>query len=152
MKYLENELLIPFNIKDKYGMWFDKNSYDWGELLKKEKQSLFGQIDATDRFGDVILSEISHQIINIKIKDSGVYGDILILEFGYGLNLKALLHSGIDMVFRNAAAIEYDNDTGYCKIADIWGFSAIVKKDDVYGDIIYRRKKLNKILHEIQKG
>lgn len=147
MKYLNNELLIPFNVKDKNGMWFDIDSYDWNKLKQSVQKSLFGKIGHTD--GTIQLSDISHQIINIYIKPTGVYGDIRVLEFGYGKSLGELINNGYEFVFRNAGITSYNSITGYCSFYEFLGFNAILKCDDVYDQIIWRSDKIKKILSNI---
>jgi len=146
MKYLENVLLIPFNIKDKNGMWFDEDSFYWETLNEK---TLFGVIGEDFEVGATSLSKASHQIINFQIKNSGVYGDIRILNSSEGDKLKAFDDNNIDIVFRNSGAIDYNATNGYCKALDIWGFNMMLKSDDIYDEIVWRSGKLNKILSNI---
>lgn len=145
MKYLENELLIPFNIPDKYGMWYDINSYNWNKL---EGKSLLGQIGDSE-FGELQLTKATHSIFNIQIKNNGVYGDIRILDISGGNKINDYLDNNIELVFRNSGLVSYDDKTKYCELLDLLGFNAILKTNDVYDDIIYRKDKLHKIKNNI---
>lgn len=143
MKYLENELLIPFNIPDKYGMWYDINSYDWSKLEKP----LFGQIGDSEIDG-LQLTEATHTIFNIQVKGNGVYGDVRLLE-NYDNILNHYLDNGFEMVFRSAGSVSYDDTTKYCEFFEIIGFNAILKKNDNFSNMIYRTDKINKIIKNV---
>ena len=146
MKYLNNELLIPFNIKDKSGLWYDKNSFQSIDLEKVVQKGLFGSMGYVE--STINLSEISHQIINIEIRNSGIYGDIRVLNSGYGRHLNEIIDNGINLVFRYVGMSSEDS-SGYSTVFEIWGFPVMGRKDDIYDEIIWRGDKLKKILKKI---
>jgi len=139
MKYLKNELFLPFNIKDKNGRYVDINSYDWDKLIFFQKNC--GLYGVNGKIYESFMLSTSHEIYNIKVLSSGLYGDVKILNNPYGLKLND--------VFR--PRIEVDIDVKYQKIYNIDMFFAISKTNDIYGDIIYRREKLQKIVKKCKK-
>lgn len=144
MIYLENELLIPFNIPDKYGMWYDNNSYNWNELNKP----IFGQIGDSE-YDTIQLNTVTHAVFNIRVKSNGVYGDIRVLDIDDGNKLNDYLDNGIEMVFRAAGSISYNDNTKYCEFINISAFNAILKMNDYYGEVIYRIDKINNIIKNV---
>jgi len=146
MKYLNNELLIPFNIKDKNGLWYNRESFDTINIEKSVQKGLFGSMGYVE--STINLSEISHQIINIEIRNSGIYGDIRVLDSGYGRHLNEIIDNGINLVFRYVGMSSEDS-SGYSTVFEIWGFPVMGRKDDIYDEIIWRGDKLKKILKKI---
>ena len=171
MQKLKSVLLIPFNIKDKQGRWYDINSYDWDKLIKKSQSiGVFGKIGNSSINS---ITAITHQINNIYVCSFGVYGDIELLPTKPN-DLDIFLKSGIEMVFRTIGERDYsiqyckynniygvelvfktigecDYSIQYCKYNNIYGFNAILKVNDLYGDILYRGKKIKKLLKNINK-
>ena len=151
MLLLKNQLLIPFDIRDKNGYYYDNNSYDWDLLIKKSNDApgIFGAF-CDDK--DIYLHHMSHNIRNIKKTYYGIYGDIYIIETTMGQELESLIKSGIDIVFRPRVEAEVDIQTMYIKAFKIDVFHSMLKTNDNYGDIIYRKDKLHKIKNNILKN
>lgn len=148
MKYLNNELLIPFNVKDKNGLWYNRESFETINIKKATQKGLFGKIGYVE--STIPLSEISHQIINIEIKDSGIYGDIRILNFGYGINLNGMIDRGDNLVFRYVGVSSATPLTGYNTVFEFWGFPVMLQQDDIYDQSIWRKGKIDKILKNLK--
>ena len=152
MKYLEKELLVPFNVKDKSGYYYDMGSYDWESL---NTDNIFGICvpDESYHEKEVWFEHLSHQVINFQIKPEGVYGDIRILDTKEGKNLQAMIDEGIEIVFRIGGVVgDVDLKRMHIGLLELESVHAILKEHDQYDEIIYRNYKLNKLMNEIQGG
>jgi hypothetical protein len=151
MIFLENQLLIPFDIRDNDGYYYDYNSYDWDLLIKKSNEApyIFGSY-CDDK--DIWMANVSHFVKNIRETNYGIYGDVCILETTKGLELQKLIDSGIEVVFRPRIEADVDIQTMYIKAFNIDTFYCVFKTNDRYGNIIYRKDKLHKIKNNIIKN
>jgi hypothetical protein len=146
---LKKEYLVPFNVMNKNGRIYTKNSYDWNKLINESPY--FGEIaeehDYRKNNSSVKLSNVSHSIENIKIYQDGIYADIKILETHKGKLLKNLINSGIGFVFRLFGF--GTTNTGTTNIKSINGFDALLIENDSYEPHIFRRQKIERIMKRI---
>lgn len=152
MVCLRNTLLIPFNHKDNLGYYYTIKSYDWEKMVISNKHcTIYGGLN--DEYNDMSLINLSHTINNIRYDFFGLYGDIETLDTKSGYQLCLFISEGIEFVFRPGNIDALTNSTKHLILSDdIHIFNAILKTNDIYGDIIYRKDKLEKIKNIILKN
>jgi len=131
---LLNQVLIPLNIRNK-----NNRIYTYNELKDKVNSEYYGQIGFDDNT-EISLSNISHQVLNIRFENNKLIGDVKILNTEKGKILNNLIKSGIEYVFRPRSLGSISED-GYAKIDMIVSFDAILLKEDTFFSLKNERKK-----------
>jgi len=139
----EKELLLPFNVKNKNGRIYTKESIvNIDELLRASNSDiLIGEclyLDTQNQYNTESttvpkfpsIQNVSHLNNNIEITDEGIYGDVKMLDTKYGNLLKELYEDG-KIVFRPQLTGTV-NENGVIENCNIISFDAIFKQDDAF--------------------
>lgn len=138
--------LIYFNVMNKNGRIYTKNSYDFNKLNNK---TIYGELGHPDNT-DISLSNISHTISNIENYQNCLIGEVNVLSTTKGKILKSMIDNGIKVVFRPRSTGNVDR-YGNVTLEKLYTFDAILLKDDSFENVIvFRRKKIEKIMKNIK--
>lgn len=137
-------LLIPFNIKDRNGNIYTKESIDWDKISKSQ----YGVIGHKKEDLNILSDKLSHFVSSINVDEDGLYGNVDILPTTQGIKMKEQINNGAEYFYRFNGVVS--NDGKFTKIDILWSFNAVLSHNDpFYGNMLIRKNKIKKIKEKI---